>query len=175
MLRGPVPRPPLLARPLLAVYMATLQKLLGFFEGPPSSPSLPGTVNLVLDIHESLLRRVRAQSVANDISAAVGTFIEYDVVPSNKVWHMLKVWREGTTANTRVAVDVRRTTTSPTRVTIYISPNATAEAVLEGPVTLGPGDRIGMITTGNAGDNSRTLMFLVVEVPGSIEAQEVTL
>lgn len=95
-------------------------------------------------------------AVGKDIQAAAGTFVSYHSVPTDKWWELLSVFREATTAATRVRLKL-------SGILVHITATATAESVSSTQWQLNPGDEIGIDTTGNAGDSNRGLELVVKE------------
>jgi len=116
----------------------------------PRPAYLLDTVQPVTDI-DDLLRVASGVTVARDLQAAAGTFTTYWTVPAGEKWRLMSVWREGTTAVTRIALNM-----SGTFARISIS--ATDElAILPTGIILDELDSIGMYTTGDVGDASRSM------------------
>jgi len=98
---------------------------------------------------DELLKQTYTTDVAKDLSAVAGTFVAYNTVPGGKRWKLKHGARSVTTAATRVVVVIGG-------VQQYLSVAGTTEALVETKdILIDEGDEVGMLTTGNGGDNSR--------------------
>lgn len=113
---------------------------------------LPGAISLVVDLDALLEEAVADTNGALVLTPAAGSFVEAFLVPVGEVWELLMITRSLTTANSNIGARIGGQY-------IPLSPPATtALTVWTGRgYFFHPGDQLGMLTTGNAGDGARVL------------------
>lgn len=116
---------------------------------PP--PNMLPTIQPVTNF-DQLLRTPYNKTATADISAGAGTYVAMLTVPAGKRWWLFAWWRENTSANSTVILNVAG-------VELPVSSLGTS-ATISGNVyyVLDEGDSIGLDSTGNGGDSSRRLI-----------------
>lgn len=124
---------------------------------PPGGPGAAvGTAIIPVTSADDLLRVPEIQQATVDIQAAAGAFVTFFTVPAGERWHLRTLWREGTTAESNVAVR------APGSADIALLGVAgTGEVTVLNPGIIEEAWNLGMLSTGNAGDAARTLRALI--------------
>jgi len=128
------------------------------FPADGAGPSVSTTIQPTTDADE-LLKIQAGGSVNGDLTASAGSGVTYFTVPNGKRWTLRHIFREGSTANSRVFYQ------GPGAATVYLSALATAEGVVPVENIVVEQDRIvGMFTTGDAGDAAIFMMLVADEI-----------
>lgn len=102
---------------------------------------------------DALLRTPSAQNGGLDLRGASGNFVAAGTVPANERWTLGMSQRGGTSSNSNAAVSVGG-------VVLNRSLPATPTEMVDMTGTvLDPGDAVGMLSTGNAGDNGNNFQW----------------
>lgn len=134
------------------------EKLLLEDQPPSGVGASVGTVVFpVLDV-DSLLRVPRIETFAGNLDIAAGALVTFFTVPAGKRWVVKSIWRQGTTAGSKILVKG-----PDSAVVMNMSPNTTVESVLITEFTVDPRWIIGMESTDDVGDISRRLRILYDE------------
>jgi len=119
-------------------------------------PAVGTQITPVTNVDELLLVPT-ALTGTEDLQAGAGDFVTYFTVTTGRRWRLRHVQREATSSITRIAIIVNGTTHNLTTLQTGQDNEYTPDVILD------QGDTIGMLTTGNAGDSSRTLHILFDE------------
>lgn len=98
------------------------------------------------------------RDVAKDLSAAAGTFVSYFTVGADKRWRVYLCTIPSTTANSSLAVKMGGNVFQ-----VRPSANTYREVAAMPIIVLNEADEIGLLSTGNVGDNSRTMGVAYLE------------
>lgn len=117
------------------------------------NPLLMSRVVSPVTSFDELLRDTEYAQVNKDISAGAGSFVAYHTVPKGKRWIIHRVFKDTTTANSRIAVSNDGGSTF-----FYCSAAGTVELQVDmNRLPMEEEWAIGLMTTGNGADNSRGL------------------
>lgn len=105
---------------------------------------------------DQIISDPKASNTAKDLHAAAGTYVPFFTVPTGKRWHITGWFRGGTAANSEIDITINSV---QAQITAQAS-NSNTQAM---DFDLAPGDSIGMLTTGNAGDTSIAMSILYNE------------
>ena len=119
-------------------------------------PAVSTVISPVTDA-DVLLREYLHPGATGDLQASAGTFSALISVPDGKVWILKAAWREATIANTRIVLSAGY---GIMNLTIL---DTAEQAVSVNNIRIGEGVFIGLLTTGNAGDNLVDLRLAVEE------------
>jgi len=126
---------------------------------PADSPATPGLFTVIsptIDV-EDFNRALNSAITALDLTGSAGTVVAAVTAGVERRLRILAVSRDGSTANSAIAILVDSNM-------IPLTALSTSEAQLQPPrLYLGPGDSIGMLTTGDAGDDTRNCRVLFEE------------
>lgn len=125
---------------------------------PAQSSETPGVLTTIQPITDAdeLLRTPTATAFTSlDLSGTIGGFISIYTGAAGVRAHLKNVHREATIANSQIAIRIG----GSGGVIFYLTILATAEQVWVGDITLDEGDQLGVIATGNAGDDTQAADF----------------
>ena len=117
-----------------------------------ASPKLSTTIVPTLNFLQ-LLESPTLEAGTVDLSAASGTYVAALTVPSNERWTIDRIEHDTTTASTRIVI-------SDGTNEAFMASMSTAQTY-GGVATLDRNWTVGLLTTGNAGDNARVLRSFV--------------
>jgi len=134
------------------------RKFIPRFDVEPGTISVPepaiGDIITPISDVDRMLETYERQAPALDLSASAGTHVVAQGATANQRLTILWVHKPATTANSAISVSLL--SVGGAAATFQLTLVGAAEEILYGPFVIQDGDSVGMLTTGDAGDNART-------------------